>query len=343
MTAMAIPSEGGPLLLSGSVDGLPESEWKRPLKFGLRSRDILFFMHIPKTAGTTLFSLLESRFRAQEILSLKGPRLHEALMSTAPADFNTYRLIRAHYDYSIYRYLPRKPVYVTMFRSPMERVISAYVAFVQNPNHWLSQKLSTKDLSLLEFVERPEAKAFVNNRQVRQLVGAVKRDALGLSDQAMLEVAKARLDEFAFFGLLDRFDESIDLLRYTFGWPSFRGIEPLNVTDREGIALAFDSDTRDRIEELNYLDQQLYLTADQIFEIRMRKMMLELRDADHKGHDYPRGRIWLKLGPPLVLNLRGGRGPRFVARVGRVRRRIIPENSLLESVYVRIRRRLAGW
>ena len=181
---------------------------KRPLTYCLKKADTIFFLHIPKSAGTTFYSILAKHFPPDKIWPIDDEGLISHIIEKGPESVRPYRLLRAHYDYSIYEYLSRKPVYVTMLRDPVERVISYYYHVKRVPTHKLHKKIVENHVSLREFLDPPMAPSETKNYQVRALAGVVRGSARSLSDRGLLEIARVRLNEFAYFGLVEFFDES---------------------------------------------------------------------------------------------------------------------------------------
>ena len=83
--------------------------------------DVLYFLHIEKTAGLSLTSVLDSLFAAEDICAFD----RKALLTTMPIEqLATHRLIRGHYTYALHRLLPQMPLTLTLLRDPVDRVIS---------------------------------------------------------------------------------------------------------------------------------------------------------------------------------------------------------------------------
>jgi hypothetical protein len=218
----------------------------------LTEKDRLFFLHIPKTAGTTFRIILETKYSPQTIC----PAYYDAELAQM-RDFSPYRLIRGHITYDqLRRSLPDLPVMITMLRDPVARFLSQY-AYV-NPNH--SEYKFIKDLSFEEYVfsENPRLKTFMTNRHTQQLT-----DASG-----EVAVALERLKHFAFVGLTERFNDSLLLLCYIFGWFPIQRYQTHNVTDKEKKLdrATLSPEIYARVLELNALDQQIYEAGRQWFE-----------------------------------------------------------------------------
>lgn len=242
----------------------------------LKEDDTLYFVHIRKTGGTTLLTILDNNFRRNEILRL---REWAEIESKAPIDFSKYRLIRGHFGYRLCRLLPKKPVLMTMLRDPVDHVISNFNHQKREQKNELVKRVYT-DKSLEDILTHPGEGLKYLNIQVRELAN----DRLGeeiykeFKEKNALQIAKERLEEFAFIGLLERYQESLYLLAFTFGWVPIKSVKAKNTAPESDLKKAQVSDTMmKKILELTELDRQLYSYAKEIFEKRYRFMVAQLR------------------------------------------------------------------
>ncbi|MGI0027629.1 MAG: sulfotransferase family 2 domain-containing protein [Nitrosopumilaceae archaeon] len=255
----------------------------------------LYFLHIPKTAGTTIISIIDNYFNSDSILP---EEVWNHLLKNFPSDFTKYRLIRGHFGYGIHRLFPTKPIYMTMLRDPIERTISSYHHITVDPiaNNWI--KLSKVE-SLTEMIDDPKMSLFFRNTQTRHLaldldvidtIRSLNKDELhdflyessseflspNITGDKMLKIAKQHLSEFAFFGITERFEESLLLMCYTFGWnPPHKIWKQMVLPGRPAIK-DFPTDTVEKIRKNTELDNKLYQYAVKIFDKRFRVMMFEL-------------------------------------------------------------------
>lgn len=241
-------------------------------RWKLKSGDILFFLHIPKTAGTTIYSMIQSRYQKSQVLILPDQRLKEYLNKTSPEDFQQYRFCRQHFSYDYYLYFPRKLLYMTMLRNPVDRVISFYRHIKRVKTHELHDEITRKNISLGDFIQG-YAKNATNNLQVKMLLGSKYFQGQPSTDD-LLNIAKLRLKEFAFFGLQEFFDESIKLLGYTFHWGNME-YKSLNIAPKNKTEQTVSDDIYELILKRNALDYALYRYAESLFKQRYERMLLE--------------------------------------------------------------------
>ena len=270
-------------------------------KHTLKEDDILYFLHIPKTAGTTLITILDSHFDLDSILVDHG---WNELLQKMPLDFSKIRLIRGHFGYGLYSLLPKKPVYITMLRNPVERTISDYYQTRRNQNPTPKGYL-IRNTELSDVVKDPSKKQIFANNQVRHIAldldifsstKEIDKDVLanfsydsyaefflpGISNEKLLDTAKRHLSEFRFFGITERFEESLMLLCYTFGWRPIRNVIKQNVAI--GKPSEFSKETIDSISECTKLDSELYRYAIKLFESRFSQMVKTLKEKYYESN-----------------------------------------------------------
>ena len=85
----------------------------------------LFFLHIPKTAGTSLRELLSCRFAPADILALLRSDGREERAQQL-ADVAQYPFVHGHVPYALVDRFPRRPFVVTLLRDPLDRAVSAF-------------------------------------------------------------------------------------------------------------------------------------------------------------------------------------------------------------------------
>ena len=251
-----------------------------PSTYHLQDDDQLCFIHIPKTAGTTLTSILDSKFDRDRIC----PEHRLIELRDYPAEkVAAYRLFRGHFSHDISLLLPQwsedqpersLPYLVTMLRDPVERVISAYefmkTCIIIHPQAAVTQH-KARTLPLKDYIRDPDVSGVIN-AQTRQLAGRAWRGEARSAHSDWLDAARAHLEGFAFVGLTERFNDSMDLLNYTFGWSPLQQVQQLMVGSKTLKREQLTAEELEVILEHNQLDMALYDSAKTLFEARHQSM-----------------------------------------------------------------------
>lgn len=249
---------------------------------------LIAFLHIPKTAGTTLNSMLSREYAPDECYEImmrgmawilpKRSIIRRPLISfskvlrlrTAVKVQRKLRLVRGHFDLSIARHLPADTRFFTLLRDPVERAISHYYHYRRRAIdrlHPLAMRSTLKEwVSASGIVE-------MDNGQTRRLAGEMNV-ACGRVTPAMLERAMSRLAKFAAVGLTERFDESLALLQGAFGWRVRPGA-PENVGENRPPRVDVGEEALQAIERFNRFDLELYRFASDLFEARVSSVNAE--------------------------------------------------------------------
>lgn len=268
------------------------------LEQSLSPGDQLCFIHIMKTAGSTLTPLLDAKFHLQAIcpspayLEEINPAAKPGLGVEAIADLmTTYSFIRGNFSYREIAPYVKRPVYLTMIRHPIDRVISfyEYIKRIKEPPKREDTRAAYEVLrdassgSLLDFVcyPHPIVQESVSNHQMRQLAPAI--DA-SLSDEEQFILAQKTLDSFAWVGVTERFQDSLFLLSYIFGWYPIVEYANLKVAPDRPQPTELDAETLDALMQCNQLDLKLYEQAlerlDQCFSTMVERLHSQYGQAE---------------------------------------------------------------
>jgi len=177
--------------------------------------------------------------------------------------------------FGLHEYLPQRSTYFTLLRDPVERVISDYYHVLRTPAHFLHSEVTTKNISLKEYVRR--GMTWTWNGQLRLLRGALGGSLPATGSVSLstddLELAKENIrNHFMVIGFSERFDDSLLLFKRVFGW-RIRNIlyRTLNVGRNLPPKGEITNDTLKLIESYNELDIQLYVWVKQRFEEQIRE------------------------------------------------------------------------
>lgn len=236
---------------------------KVPLPPGLRGRQ-LCFMHIGKTAGTSIQHALFEAMRGTAIF-------HESLANfdtASAAELSINDLVIGHFAYQHVVKLRPHRFLLTFLRDPIERVISNY-HFLRfgSPISAHSERAieAAKALTLMEFLlcDDPGVRMVTENFQAKALAYDVRPEHQSAITDLQGE-AERNLSTFDFVGIVDYFDESVAALAQMIG--TDLAVKQLNANEARSSAPAASSAEIELIRRLNAVDMVLYGKARELFE-----------------------------------------------------------------------------
>jgi GT2 family glycosyltransferase len=213
------------------------------------------FLHVPKTAGTSLLVALRDRL-GDELVEYYDNQPGKTL-STVLTLAQRARIIFGHASFGIHRQLGVAPEYGTILRHPVARVISLYHFLAQETTSTCADRIR-RGLTLGDFV-RARLSSQTSNHMTQILAG---RGTAELDDDDLAR-AKRNLFEFAYVGIL----EELNLA----GLESFLGVGPIRLGCHNIGSYARDtvpSEDREIIESHNQYDLELYRYAVELLRSR---------------------------------------------------------------------------
>jgi hypothetical protein len=127
----------------------------------------LYFLHIPKTAGTSVTKWLTDRFDQGSICPAKN---WDQLVMIDPQELATYRLFAGHFGIDLEPFLQRRITAVTLLRDPLKRTISHYRHVRRDLEHPLHKHVLHQSFEM--FVMDRANWPMIENFQARYLVSA---------------------------------------------------------------------------------------------------------------------------------------------------------------------------
>jgi hypothetical protein len=240
-----------------------------------KAEQTVIFLHIPKTAGTTLHRIIERHYPPEHVFSL-GPMAQESIRefkNLSEARRAEIRMLKGHMGFGLHEFVPGPSTYFTLLREPIDRVISFYYFVCRTHQHYLYDFVQSGHIGLKDFVES-HATFMVDNAQTRMLSGVWLEVGFGECTKETLEQAKRNLREsFTVVSLTEKFDETLVLLRRAFGWEKLFYTRQ-NVTANRPQKSDLSSDTLDTLADVNQLDIELYQYATELFEEQVRQQGL---------------------------------------------------------------------
>ncbi len=241
-----------------------------------------YFLHIPKTAGTSTIAWLREceRFRPCP------HQLWSTLLAVDRAELARYDLFHGHFYCYLSSYLDEPLKTFTFLREPVQRAYSHYRHVLRDPQHYFHQRVK-RHSSFLAFMEDPVTQPLVRNFQTRSLSAKFDPAALllakrgsdhpfwlersletsssGISENDELAIAKDYLQHCVFVGIAERLDESAAMLARALGIEAASLPGRLNA-DADCADSPWSSQERRVAMEMNRADGFLYEFGLQLFE-----------------------------------------------------------------------------
>jgi hypothetical protein len=244
-----------------------------PQRDGPAEAPAIIFLHIGKTAGSTLRKVLHRNVPRDSILLVQTDQRRDTFRPRREGTVEAFanipketraraRLVEGHLIYGIHRFVPGPSTYITVIRNPVALAISQYRYVLRTPGHRLHGVVTSEAMSLEDYV-RSGVSLEVDNSQTRVIAGDLSAPFGGCSE-AMLETAKRNIeDRFSVVGLTERFDESLVLMGRTFGWRRLWYV-PVKVAPK--VREPIPQEVLRLLEEQNRFDIALHRFATERFE-----------------------------------------------------------------------------
>jgi hypothetical protein len=220
-----------------------------------------FFMHVQKTAGTSLFWALRRLFEPEAIYpnDTDGPTILRVmsidhLLERWAARRDEIRLVWGHFPYCTIELLDAEFKVFTVLRDPVERTLS-FLRYHQR------EYTPDNDKSFEEIYDNPWVfEGFIHNHQVKMLALDVQEMAMtngftsGLTfTPEHLDKAKARLLAMDLVGFREQYPILLAELELRYGWSLG---EPMHANATEPVPVS--AALRARIAADNAADIELY-------------------------------------------------------------------------------------
>ncbi|PZP25013.1 hypothetical protein [Pseudomonas kuykendallii] len=256
----------------------------------------LFFLHLMKTGGTSLYRFLENNYAVGEYIaddkiiparsaefyfanfSCEARRRHSERIRMC-AELAQYKLIaKFHFSHLViddFRQLYPFLKVISVFRDPVERVFSQIEHWRRIPDVHM-KTVAPELVSMINDVKRGDLDAvlhgerdshhasFMENYQAKRLAGYVSSVP---ADDILLETALKNLENIDLVGVTDRLDMFAEIISFNLGFYNTYSDEKLNVTPQSA---RLDPVERERLKDIlsekNRIDAIVFEEAKKRFD-----------------------------------------------------------------------------
>jgi hypothetical protein len=215
---------------------------------------VFVFVHIPKTAGTTLLPIITSHYHPADLIP--------GYPSNTDDDLDLSKLLNGYakcyygHFYMDIDTVPENFVCVSVIRDPVKRIISHYYHIVRDATHWQHRLVIDDGYSLTEHalgVDNNNNRE-IDNGQLRQLAGLPADLTI---DESVFAAARRKiLRIYALVGTTENLNDFVVRLSQLMGWQQPAQYENRNVGNYE--AAIIPQEIVRAIRERNKWDQRLY-------------------------------------------------------------------------------------
>ncbi|MGB3533237.1 MAG: sulfotransferase family 2 domain-containing protein [Microcoleaceae cyanobacterium] len=230
----------------------------------------LIFLHIPKTAGTTLHQIIDRHYSIDRIFWVHATEVNESInefKSFSEEKRRNFQLIKGHMGFGLHQFVPQPCTYFTLLRDPVKRIISHYYHVLRTPNHYLHQVVTEQQMDLKAFVSSGISLE-LDNGQTRLIAASNGNEdesiEFGCATPELLETAKQHLiNHFSVVGVMEEFDRTLLLLQKKLGWKNICYARQ-NTSKNKAKKSEISAETLAAIQQQNTLDIELYQFAKQL-------------------------------------------------------------------------------
>lgn len=257
---------------------------------------VVRFLHVPKTAGTSVNAVLDRVYTSDTTFSFTGDVQGDLarLRSLSSDPRSRLRLFRGHAPRFVGEADIDSARTFTLLREPVSRVMSFCRHVAEGKSEYLASSFPAERFDLDDFLGSgcPE----LDNFQSRMLLGCGGYASFDLSvdDPSQLESAAIGIvNGLVFAGIQEKFDESMFLLGRSFGWSVRSPAKKLNEA-RQSRHLVFEDRHLARIRQLNELDTRIYRHASRVLldSIRPHRAKFFLDRCRNRFHRYCQSLGW---------------------------------------------------
>lgn len=254
----------------------------------INENETLFFMHIPKTSGTSINHFIAKNYYFDKHnFHTEYTNLYN-FMKAPDQQVNQWKFITGHYNWFITNRIKNKYNSFTIMREPIDQAISWYKQnkkiyskknYQQSQtqqleeNRYAIERFSESTFTFSKYIKDPFfIKYHILNFQSKyiggddQIINSFCELPLNIQHKNCTE----RIKDFTFIGMQDQFEKSLWLLCYQYGWKPPKKIPKLNTSEDKEIRANLSEEEVLYLKRVLSLDYKLYNIAKKLFNKKVK-------------------------------------------------------------------------
>lgn len=220
----------------------------------------ILYDHHPKCGGTSLRLYLQAIYPTEKTFIIDGnnPMASVRRFKALPRyERHSYDLVNGHLAHQLLDYTHPSRLAITVFREPVDRIISHYFYAKHTSHHYLYSKIHEAGMSLEEYVTS-DLSGELRNWYTTHYTGLTNDEAERNPEKSVTKAMEVVLKRYDIIGFLDDFEAFIETLRkrakLRYEYKNKRG----NKTKDRPFVKDISQSTIRRIKEVNHLDVVFY-------------------------------------------------------------------------------------
>jgi hypothetical protein len=241
----------------------------KKMKQKIHPDQLLIFLHVTKTGGTSLRWALEDQFSVKEVLRCYAAKgcSKEFLKEIAISKGEQFRFLTTHFDFGTHVHFKQPTTYLTMLRDPISRTLSEFYSFYYKKNP--AEIGRSDEQNTIEYYLNERSLNWKDNQQVRFISGC--REGKSITGVHLRQAKDNLQRHFSAVGITEDFERSLALYCKVFGWNHMLYVRR-NKTHLKERRKKPTSVQMKLLEASNTLDQELYLFAKELFENQVQEL-----------------------------------------------------------------------
>lgn len=218
------------------------------------------FDHLPKCAGSSLNQYLQKQYLRRKTYSIDAQNMDGSIarfMAMSESKRHSYDLIKGHRAHELLDYAHPDCLKITVFRDPVDRIVSHYYYVKQQERHPLHDFAITADMTLAHYVKEGDSEE-LRNWYTSHFTGLNEGDIGCAPKKSQDEAFDIVTTKYDIIGFLDDFQSFVKELKIAAGYTDDYVDSRVNVTRVRPVLSQVAESDKDAVMQANAVDIHLY-------------------------------------------------------------------------------------